>query len=93
MSQTELAKQVAHEIKNPLTPIQLSAERLKRKYSEQIDEEVETFDLCIDTILRRVGDIGRMVSEFSDFARMPQAKMDDKTKCLLTDKNIHTRTH
>lgn len=76
---SDVAQRIAHEIKNPLTPIQLSAERLKRKYSEQIDEEVETFDLCIDTILRRVEDIGRMVSEFSDFARMPQAKMDDKT--------------
>ncbi len=73
---SDVAQRIAHEIKNPLTPIQLSAERIKRKYKNQIDEkESETFDLCIDTILRRVEDIGRMVGEFSDFARMPQATM------------------
>jgi len=61
-----------HEIKNPLTPIQLSAERLKRRYLKQIKEDPETFSICTDTIIRQVGDIGRMVDEFSSFARMPR---------------------
>ncbi len=67
----DVARRIAHEIKNPLTPIQLSAERLKRKYRKQISDDVETFDRCTDTIIRQVGDIGRMVDEFSAFARMP----------------------
>ena len=67
----EVARRLAHEIKNPLTPIQLSAERLKRKYLRQITEDPETFTACTDTIVRQVGDIGRMVDEFSAFARMP----------------------
>lgn len=66
----DVARRIAHEIKNPLTPIQLSAERLRRKYRGQV-EEVEVFDRCTDTIIRQVGDIGRMVDEFSAFARMP----------------------
>ena len=68
----DVARRIAHEIKNPLTPIQLSAERLKRKYSRQIVEDPETFAVCTDTIIRQVGDIGRMVDEFSSFARMPR---------------------
>ena len=71
----DIARRIAHEIKNPLTPIQLSAERLKRKYLRQISEEPEIFTQCTDTIIRQVGDIGRMVDEFSDFARMPAAEM------------------
>lgn len=67
----DVARRIAHEIKNPLTPIQLSAERLKRKYRGRIGEDVEVFDRCTDTIIRQVGDIGRMVDEFSSFARMP----------------------
>jgi two-component system nitrogen regulation sensor histidine kinase NtrY len=67
----DVARRIAHEIKNPLTPIQLSAERLKRKYRSEITGDLETFDRCIDTIVRQVGDIGRMVDEFSAFARMP----------------------
>jgi two-component system nitrogen regulation sensor histidine kinase NtrY len=67
----DVARRIAHEIKNPLTPIQLSAERLKRKYRSRIGEDVEIFDRCTDTIIRQVGDIGRMVDEFSSFARMP----------------------
>ncbi|MEO5338859.1 MAG: ATP-binding protein, partial [Magnetospirillum sp. WYHS-4] len=63
------------EIKNPLTPIQLAAERLKRKYLKQITADPETFSTCTDTIIRQVGDIGRMVDEFSAFARMPQATL------------------
>jgi two-component system, NtrC family, nitrogen regulation sensor histidine kinase NtrY len=68
----DVARRIAHEIKNPLTPIQLSAERLKRKYSKQIQTDLDIFQQCTDTIVRQVGDIGRMVDEFSTFARMPK---------------------
>ncbi len=68
---SDVARRIAHEIKNPLTPIQLSAERLKRKYLPQIKDDPETFEKCTDTIIRQVGDIGHMVNEFSAYARMP----------------------
>ncbi|MBT6119111.1 MAG: PAS domain-containing sensor histidine kinase [Rhodospirillaceae bacterium] len=71
----DVARRIAHEIKNPLTPIQLSAERLKRKYLDEIKSDPETFVACTDTIVRQVGDIGRMVDEFSAFARMPAPVM------------------
>src|SRR5690606_37211614 len=67
----DIARRIAHEIKNPLTPIQLSAERIKRKYGRQIQNDIEVFNQCTDTIIRQVGDIGQMVDEFSAFARMP----------------------
>lgn len=67
----DVARRIAHEIKNPLTPIQLSAERLRRKYLPQIKEDPETFAKCTDTIIRQVADIGHMVGEFSAYARMP----------------------
>jgi len=67
----DVARRVAHEIKNPLTPIQLAAERLKRKYLKFITEDQDTFIKYTDTITRHVGDIGRMVEEFVSFARMP----------------------
>ena len=67
----DVARRIAHEIKNPLTPIQLSAERLRRRFGKNIIEGREIFDQCTDTIIRQVGDIGRMVDEFSSFARMP----------------------
>jgi two-component system, NtrC family, nitrogen regulation sensor histidine kinase NtrY len=71
----DVARRIAHEIKNPLTPIQLSAERLRKKYRKDVPpSELETFDRCTDTIVRQVGDIGRMVDEFSAFARMPAPK-------------------
>ena len=71
----DVARRIAHEIKNPLTPIQLSAERLRKKFRRNVPQgEVETFDRCTDTIVRQVGDIGRMVDEFSAFARMPAPK-------------------
>jgi two-component system nitrogen regulation sensor histidine kinase NtrY len=72
---SDIARRIAHEIKNPLTPIQLAAERLKRKYVGQITHDPETFQICTDTIVRHVGDIGRMVDEFSAFARMPAPSM------------------
>ncbi len=71
----DVARRIAHEIKNPLTPIQLSAERLKRKYENAIADDRETFAICTDTIIRHVEDIGRMVDEFSSFARMPAPVM------------------
>jgi two-component system nitrogen regulation sensor histidine kinase NtrY len=69
---SDVARRIAHEIKNPLTPIQLAAERLKRRFTKEIQSDPETFAQCADTIVRHVGDIGRMVDEFSAFARMPQ---------------------
>ena len=72
----DVARRIAHEIKNPLTPIQLSAERIQRRYGRKIDpDDREVFDQCTDTIVRQVGDIGRMVDEFSSFARMPKPTM------------------
>lgn len=68
----DVARRIAHEIRNPLTPIMLSTERLKRRYGAKIADDDMVFNLCIDTILRQVGDIGRMVEEFSSFARMPK---------------------
>ncbi|MEM8854268.1 MAG: PAS domain-containing sensor histidine kinase, partial [Pseudomonadota bacterium] len=73
----DVARRIAHEIKNPLTPIQLSAERIKRRYGKQIKpDDHEVFDQCVDTIVRQVDDIGRMVNEFSNFARMPAPAME-----------------
>jgi two-component system nitrogen regulation sensor histidine kinase NtrY len=71
----DVARRIAHEIKNPLTPIQLSAERLRRRYGKVITEDREVFEQCTETIIRQVGDIGRMVDEFSSFARMPKPEI------------------
>ncbi len=75
---SDVARRIAHEIKNPLTPIQLSAERLKRKYLKDIknDADQKTFSQCTDTIIKHVSDIGRMVDEFSSFARMPEPDLN-----------------
>jgi two-component system, NtrC family, nitrogen regulation sensor histidine kinase NtrY len=72
----DVARRIAHEIKNPLTPIQLSAERIRRKYGKVITEDRETFDRCTETIIRQVGDVTRMVDEFSAFARSPKPQME-----------------
>jgi len=69
----DVARRIAHEIKNPLTPIQLAAERLRRRYLKEITSDPQVFVACLDTIIRQVGDIGHMVDEFSAFARMPKA--------------------
>ncbi len=74
----DVARRIAHEIKNPLTPIQLSAERLKRKYLSEIKNDSETFLDCTDTIIRQVEDLHRMVDEFSSFARMPELSLKDE---------------
>lgn len=72
---SDVARRIAHEIKNPLTPIQLSAERLKRKYLPEIKTDPKVFEECINTIVRQVNHIGQMVTEFSTFARMPLPMM------------------
>ena len=72
----DIAQRIAHEIKNPLTPIQLSAERLNRKYRESLDDDDKVvFDQCTETIIRHVGDIKTMVNSFSEFAKMPEANI------------------
>src|SRR6185436_18972572 len=73
----DVARRIAHEIKNPLTPIQLSAERIRRKYGDSITKDREVFERCTDTIIRQVGDVTRMVDEFSAFARTPKPQMED----------------
>ena len=74
----DIARRIAHEIKNPLTPIQLSAERLRRKYGKSITDDPAVFEQCTETIVRQVDDIKRMVDEFSRFARMPKAVFDNE---------------
>ena len=69
---SDVARRIAHEIKNPLTPIQLAAERLKRRYASKVSEGDATFGQLTDTIVRQVGDLRNMVDEFSSFARMPK---------------------
>jgi len=78
---SDIARRIAHEIKNPLTPIQLAAERLERRFGNEISSDRETFDRLTGTIVRQVGDLRRMVDEFSNFARMP--------KPVFRDENIH----
>jgi two-component system nitrogen regulation sensor histidine kinase NtrY len=69
---SDIARRIAHEIKNPLTPIQLAAERLQRRFAEEISSDKDTFERLTATIVRQVGDLRRMVDEFSNFARMPK---------------------
>jgi len=78
---SDIARRIAHEIKNPLTPIQLAAERLQRRYSAEVASDPETFSRLTDTIIRQVADLRRMVDEFSNFARMP--------KPVFRDENVH----
>ncbi|MGB0935109.1 MAG: ATP-binding protein [Alphaproteobacteria bacterium] len=95
----DVARRVAHEIKNPLTPIQLSADRLKRKYSKEITGDVETFQRYIDTIIRQVSYIGEIVGEFSDFARMPSPEFQPHNivelaeQCLFLQKQAHSNVN
>ncbi len=91
----DVARRIAHEIRNPLTPIQLSAERLKRKYLKEITSDKETFEICTDTIVRQVDEIGRMIEEFSNFARMPAPIMrlenlnDMCKQAIFLQRNAH----
>ena len=92
-----MARRIAHEIKNPLTPIQLSAERLRRKYGQVITEDREIFERCTDTIIRQVGDVTRMVDEFSAFARTPKPQMEDHdirdvVRAAVLDRQMTTTT-
>ncbi|MEM7071441.1 MAG: histidine kinase dimerization/phospho-acceptor domain-containing protein, partial [Pseudomonadota bacterium] len=73
---SDVARRIAHEVRNPLTPIQLSAERLRRRFGKQIKTDDVIFAQLIDTIIRQVGDIGKLVEEFSNFARMPKPKIE-----------------
>ncbi|MFD1330846.1 ATP-binding protein [Methylopila musalis] len=84
----DVARRIAHEIKNPLTPIQLSAERIRRKYGKVIVEEREVFDQCTDTIIRQVDDIKRMVDEFSSFARMPKPTMEEEDLAKVVKQGV-----
>jgi two-component system nitrogen regulation sensor histidine kinase NtrY len=84
----DVARRIAHEIKNPLTPIQLSAERIRRKYGDSITTDREIFDRCTDTIIRHVGDIGRMVDEFSSFARMPKPVFEDADAAAIVKEAV-----
>jgi two-component system nitrogen regulation sensor histidine kinase NtrY len=78
---SDIARRIAHEIKNPLTPIQLAAERLQRRFGKEISSDGDTFERLTGTIVRQVGDLRRMVDEFSNFARMP--------KPVFRDENVH----
>ncbi len=78
---SDIARRIAHEIKNPLTPIQLAAERLQRRFGKEVTSEPETFERLTGTIVRQVGDLRRMVDEFSNFARMP--------KPIFRQENVH----
>jgi two-component system nitrogen regulation sensor histidine kinase NtrY len=78
---SDIARRIAHEIKNPLTPIQLAAERLQRRFGKEISTDGETFERLTGTIVRQVGDLRRMVDEFSNFARMP--------KPAFREENVH----
>lgn len=80
----DVARRIAHELRNPLTPIQLSAERLQKRYAKEIQTDREKFDGCVETIIRQVGNIGAMVAEFSNFARMPEPNlvMEDVVKLI-----------
>ena len=84
----DVARRIAHEIKNPLTPIQLSAERIRRKYGKVIVEEREIFDQCTDTIIRQVDDIKRMVDEFSSFARMPKPTIEEEDLATVVKQGV-----
>ena len=70
----EVARRIAHEIKNPLTPIQLSAQRLRKRYGDQLKENGQLFDECTLMIIRQVDELKRLVNEFNNFARLPQAQ-------------------
>ena len=84
----DVARRIAHEIKNPLTPIQLSAERIRRKYGKVIVSDREVFDQCTATIVRQVDEIKRMVDEFSSFARMPKPAIAEQDLTEIAKQNL-----
>jgi len=85
----EIARRIAHEIKNPLTPIRLSAERLRRKYRAQITHDPEAFEASTETIVRQVDNIGRLINEFSAFARMPAPVFATESAAELVRQAVH----
>jgi two-component system nitrogen regulation sensor histidine kinase NtrY len=89
----DVARRIAHEIRNPLTPIQLSAEQLQRKYRSQIVQDKEKFESCVETIIRQVSHIGDMVKEFSNFARMPELKMQNEDIIKIVRQCIEQEKH
>ncbi|HBG20166.1 MAG TPA: PAS domain-containing sensor histidine kinase [Desulfobulbaceae bacterium] len=84
----EVARRIAHEIKNPLTPIQLSAQRLRRRYPEILNEENSVFDQCTNTIITQVDELKRLVSEFSQFARMPKVQKSPENLAKLAKQTL-----
>jgi nitrogen fixation/metabolism regulation signal transduction histidine kinase len=84
----DVARRIAHEIKNPLTPITLSTERLRKKFGKQITEDRESYARYLDTIARHVSDIGNMVEEFVNFARMPKALLKPEALNMLVRKVV-----
>jgi two-component system nitrogen regulation sensor histidine kinase NtrY len=91
----EVARRIAHEIKNPLTPIQLSAQRLRRRYPDILNEPNSIFDQCTNTIITQVDELKRLVSEFSQFARMPkvQKSLDNLTKLANSTLFLYQEGH
>jgi two-component system nitrogen regulation sensor histidine kinase NtrY len=89
----DVARRIAHEIKNPLTPIRLSAERLKRKYLPQIAQDPESFATSADTIIRQVDNIGRLINEFSAFARMPAPQFASESANDLVRQAVQMQEH
>jgi two-component system nitrogen regulation sensor histidine kinase NtrY len=92
---SDIARRIAHEIKNPLTPIQLAAERLQRRFGKEITSDSETFERLTETIVRQVGDLRRMVDEFSNFARMPKPSFreEDVHEIARTALFLHEVAH
>ena len=86
---SDIARRIAHEIKNPLTPIELAADRLKKKYRPEDPDKAEQFDQFLTVISRQVGDIGRLVDEFSNFARMPTAVLTKQELIGLVNEQVH----
>lgn len=92
---SDVARRIAHEVKNPLTPIQLAAERLQRRFGTHVGDDSETFAKLTSTIVRQVGDLRRIIDEFSDFARMPQPqfRLDSVAEALRQSIFLHEVAH
>jgi len=89
----EVARRIAHEIKNPLTPIQLSAQRLRRKYANLIEQNESVFDECTHTIVQQVEHMKHLVNEFSKFARLPQVQLKPSSLASIVEESIAIYRH